>query len=52
MKLQIKQTLKDIFKQENYCKYLVFLHYYQVLEELFQTQIICPSDGKFTQLHQ
>lgn len=24
MKLQIKQTLKDIFKQENYCKYLVF----------------------------
>lgn len=24
MKLQLKQTLKDIFKQENYCKYLVF----------------------------
>lgn len=24
MKLQIRQTLKDIFKQENYCKYLVF----------------------------
>lgn len=24
MKLQLGQTLKDIFKQENYCKYLVF----------------------------
>lgn len=24
MKLQLEQTLKDIFKQENYCKYLVF----------------------------
>lgn len=24
MKLQLVQTLKDIFKQENYCKYLVF----------------------------
>ena len=24
MKLQLKQTLKDIFNQENYCKYLVF----------------------------
>ena len=24
MKLQLRQTLKDIFKQENYCKYLVF----------------------------